>query len=142
MLNNTDVLDLGEITLLKKLFSKDEYVFKSTDKFYKFAYNHNFAFCITDNGNILYERMGDVLTSPKIIAKVGTIFKNESDNTYLVKAIPGYRTRLADLLEKVSKRPDFSFVNIGLTDDKRYWVYEQPGVESIFAEIKKIKTII
>lgn len=59
------------------------------------------------------------MTNTKIIAKVGTIFKNEGDNTYLVKAIPGYETRLADLLEKVSKRPDFSFINIGLTDDKR-----------------------
>lgn len=135
------MLNLGKVVLLKRFFYEDRYIFQNTHDSIIPAYKNRFFFYI-ENDIVMYVIKGDIFQYSTKIAEVGKVVKNDLDGTFSIEALPGYGVRLADLLDKVSQSSDFKSKYIGLTDDKRYWVYERPGIDSIFAEIKTAQTFI
>ena len=72
---------------------------------------------------------------PNLNIMVGKIVKSKTSDTFLVEASNDYGVELANLLDNVSSTSHFSFVDIGLTADKKYWAFDSPLISTIYSEI-------
>lgn len=134
------------------LLSKISYTFHETNDRVLPAYRHGFQFYISDDivyykssknatyhmndslsGGLFYYTAKEAQFNSGIM--IGKIVKSTVSETFLVEATREYGVELANLLNKVSSVSDFSFINVGLTDDKKYWAYDKPAMPTIYSEI-------
>lgn len=131
-------INLFQIDHQKKfLSSKISYTFHETNDRVLPAYRHEFQFYIL-NGIVYYKSAKNYTAKEAQFDSgiiIGKIVKSTVSDTFLVEATMEYGVELANLLNRVSSASDFSFIDIGLTADKKYWAYDRPAMPIIYSAI-------
>lgn len=134
------------------MLSKKKYIFDETNDSVLPAYHLGFQFYIVSDSvfygpaKIPLYKMNSALESglfyynqsekkPNSNIMVGKIVKRKASDTFLVEASIDYGVELANLLNKFASISDFSFIDIVLTADKKYWACDRPEMPTIYSEI-------